>query len=325
MQNTFRQATENLPKALREILWAIDPGKTEQIHEVRLRGGRPIQLVANKTIWYLSPMGGLRQLAAGAVCLTQQQLTDCFLALCGYSVHSFQNQLKNGYFTLPGGHRVGVAGQAVCTAQDVIVQLKDITSLNIRIARTKKMQLPENVCRLLRYDFQGVVVAGEPGSGKTTLLREISSLLSDQQRQIAVVDQRRELWPGVLNEAQDLPVCCDVLSGYPRAEGILQALRSLSPDVIICDEVGSVQDAQAIQAGANAGVQMIVSIHARSLNELVRRPQGRLLLNTGAFGTVLFLEGKKEPGRVKEICDCAALCQTGGRPMPAGLRLASGQ
>lgn len=323
MDDSFLGAIDRLPPFLRGALAQLSPQLTDQITEVRLRAERPVQLVCSTKVCFLGLCGPVAQ-PAQALKLTGRQVAECFLALCAYSVHSYQNQLKNGYFTLPGGHRVGIAGQAVCDERDTIVQLEHITSLNIRIARRQLLTLDPLLEQAMQGCAGGMILAGEPQSGKTTVLRAMSGFFSSKGRQVAVVDQRRELWP----DAQDgkaPPLCCDVLAGYPRAEGIIQALRSLSPDVILCDEVGSVDDARAIEAGANAGVQMVVSIHARSKEELLRRPQGRLLLATGAFEKVIFLEGKAWPGKVGEVCDCAFLEQACGQSLPVELRVACGQ
>lgn len=306
MRDAYYQAVAKLPQPLTELFSAVTPADAGQVTEIRLRAGRPVCLIFSGSARYLMPNSTLKDFTQGAVVLTSQQIETCFLALCSYSVHSVQNQLRQGYLTLEGGHRVGVAGTAVCEGSDVILHLKDITSLNIRIARRIRTQT-DPLVRQAVDTTGGILLAGEPKSGKTTLLRQISTLLSDDGLQVSVIDQRRELWPADAETVEQLPANCDVLSGYPKAEGILQALRSLSPDVILCDEVGSLEDARAIEAGANAGVRMIASIHAGSKQEFLRRPQSKLLLGTGAFTKLVLLKGQKMPGQVDMVYDCADL------------------
>lgn len=305
MQDAYYEAISRLPPGVAAPLCHLPPGQAQNVTELRLRAARPVQLVFCDCIGWLTKTGALTDSPADALTLSANELTDCFLTLCQHSVHTYQQELRQGFFTLAGGHRVGVAGTAVCEG-DEIRQIKEISSLNLRIARPITV-LPDPALRaLLQCESGGVMIAGEPKSGKTTVLRMISALLSDAGRQIAVVDQRREIWP-VGQTAYRPPDCCDVLSGYPRAEGILQALRCLSPDVILCDEIGSEADAKAVESGVHAGVRLIVSLHAQSRDDLLRRPQAKHLLQTGAFQKVVLLAGKKEPGKVSAIYDCDSL------------------
>lgn len=303
----YYEAIRQLPQPIGGLLREIDKNQAAFVTEIRLRAGRPVALIFSDGVRYLSPSASLQASAKGVVTLTATQISDCFLALCNYSVHSVQNQLRQGYLTLSGGHRVGIAGTAVCDGSDSILQLKDITSLNIRVARRITKKADEEITRCLA-EGGGVILAGEPKSGKTTILRSISQQLSDQGEQVAIIDQRRELWPCDEETAALLPANCDVLSGYPKAEGIVQALRSLSPDVIMCDEVGSLEDTAAIKQGVNAGVRMIVSIHAGSSKDFLGRPQGQMLLGTGAFSKLVVMAGRKFPGKVGAVYDCSNLC-----------------
>ena len=301
--DAFYEAIRQLPQPILGLLQAVREENAVRVTEIRLRAGRPVALIYAESACYLMPDSSLSQTPRRAVMLTAQQVSDCFLALCSYSVHSVQNQLRQGYLTLAGGHRVGVAGTAVCDGADTIVQLKDITSLNIRVARHITKPPDPRILDCLSGEG-GLILAGEPKSGKTTVLRTISGALSAQGAQVAVIDQRRELWPSDAQTVGQLPSNCDILSGYPRADGIIQALRSLSPDVILCDEVGSVEDTAAVRQGANAGVRMIVSIHAGNREDFLRRPQGRLLLETGAFSKLVVLSGRRRPGEVGAVYDC---------------------
>lgn len=138
------------------------------------------------------------------------------------------------------------------------------------------------------------------------LLRDLARQLSAGggcgSLRVAVVDEREEIAAVYEGVAQnDLGYNCDVLSGYPKGEAILSALRSLSPEVIICDEAGGMEEVQAIEAGVNAGVKFIASIHASTKEDLLHRPQARRLLETGAFDRVVMLAGGGLPGRISQI------------------------
>lgn len=154
----------------------------------------------------------------------------------------------------------------------------------------------------------GCCLPGPPACGKTTLLRGAARVLGNAGRLVAIVDERMELCPTCTDGFVTPPALgCDVLSGYPKALGMQQALRTLAPQTIICDEVGGMEDARAVLAAANAGVRIVASIHAQAPSLMWSRPQSRVLLETGAFQYVVFLESARTPGVVKGIYDVASL------------------
>lgn len=237
--------------------------------------------------------------------MTHTELQQCFYALCGNSVHSYQQEIAQGFFTLPGGHRVGVAGIASLDLQGNIQGMRTITSLNLRVARRVNPSLPPCLAEALQAGG-GLLLVGPPGSGKTTLLRSIASTLSAQCRSVVMVDERSELMPCTQQGFVFAPpMHCDVLSSVPKAQGILMALRSLSPQVILCDEIGGMEDVAALEQGLYSGVEFVASIHGSDLAGLQARPQFAALQKLGAFRTAAFLEGPEHPGcicRVEPLC-----------------------
>ena len=289
--DAFFSATERLPEFIKTPLRNAGTRVPGQIQEIRLRSGRRPALVCQ----------GVAGVTDQLPPLSHTQLQQCFYALCGNSVHTYQHQIAEGFFTLPGGHRVGVAGAASLDESGRVLCLKTITSLNIRIARNVRVSLPDNLKKMLLQEG-GLLLAGPPGSGKTTLLRSIAHFLSDQERQIAVVDERCELMPCTQQGfCIAPPLYCDVLSAIPKAEAIRMALRSLSPDVILCDELGGMQDVDALEQGLYAGVDFVASIHGKDFCSLRRRPQFARLLGLGAFRYGVFLEGSQRPGTIQKM------------------------
>lgn len=254
------------------------------IAEIRLRTGRSACAVMTD--------GRLVKCSAP---FSRQDIGECFLELCGNSVHSFAREISEGYITLPGGHRVGFCGTAV-EQGGRLSTLKDISSLNIRFAREVRGCAEELCARAFSGGLCSLIVCGKPLSGKTTVLRDIARILGDTRR-VAVVDTRGEIagvYGGV--PALDIGENTDVLNGYSRGEGIMCALRSLSPEVIICDEIGG--DAEEIRQCMNCGVKLIVSAHAGSIRELMSRPALQELLPL--FERAALLE---ERGRLSELAD----------------------
>lgn len=227
---------------------------------------------------------------------SQSDITDCFLELCRNSVHSFAREIAEGYITLPGGHRAGFCGTAVIH-DGRLSTLRDISSLDIRFAREVR-GCAEELCRRVFSDgLCSLVVAGRPLSGKTTVLRDMARILGETHR-VAVVDSRGEL-AGVHDgvPALDIGENTDVLNGYSKADGIMCALRSLSPEVIICDEIGG--DAEEVRQCMNCGVKLIVSAHAGSMDELTKRPALAGLLPY--FDRAVLLGGHGRLDGIKEL------------------------
>ena len=278
----------------------------EQAQEIRMRVNQPVEICCGRGVYFIRENGGVGCLPEpGNILSSKQDIEETFRNLCCYSVYSHQNEIKNGYITIRGGHRVGICGSAVVNSGEV-TGIRDISSLNIRIARQVNGCADELFHRLGGIPSGGILLAGPPSSGKTTLLRDIARQLSSGERgeykKVAVIDERGELAGSFSGIPQnDLGVCCDVLDGYPKGEGILQAIRSLSPEYVVFDELGSAAEADAVAEGLNSGVFAITSIHAGGIHELMRRKQAEKLMAVGAFSHVVILGGRTAPGKITGI------------------------
>ena len=226
---------------------------------------------------------------------TPQQLRELFLAACGHSVFRHEEELRQGYVRLGENLRVGVCGTAVAEGGQVR-SLRDITALVYRIPR----QVPGCGDRLFLEGVpleRGVLVVGPPSSGKTTFLRDVARSLSlgrfGPSRRVAVVDERGELG------GYDLGPNADVLRGYPKAAGLDAAIRTLSPEVAVLDEL-SQGDLEAVRGAAAAGGVLLASVHGEA-EHLSQRPLCRALVESGAFGTAVCLAGRGAPGEVAAL------------------------
>lgn len=242
----------------------------ERIEEIRLRRGRRASLTLSGRNLILD------------TALDGGEIDSALTGMCSGSLYAYSDTINRGFMSLPGGVRVGVCGRANCERERVI-GVHEISSLVIRIPHKAKA-VGEPICRLLK-DFKrtrGVLVYSPPGVGKTTLLRGVISLLASGERPLrtAVVDTRGELTFAMGGEG----LCVDVLSGYPRDLGIEIATRTLSAEVIVCDEIGDYTEAMALVSSHNCGVPLIASAHAGSVEELLRRTGIMLLHEANIFG-----------------------------------------
>ncbi|MDR1565182.1 MAG: stage III sporulation protein AA [Oscillospiraceae bacterium] len=302
----FEEAVKTLSPKIRAMLMAVPTEIRARTQEIRLRTNSPLSINTGKETYFIQNKNMLfKTPLMGVDCLSREDIEECFLGLCEYSVYSHQEDIKNGFITIKGGHRAGICGTAV-TAEGKVVGVRNVSSINLRIARQIN-GAAEAICKEVFFNgLSGLLIAGAPSSGKTTILRDMARQLSGgclgEPLRVAVVDERGEL-AGVYrgSSANNLGYCCDILNGYPKSEGIMQAVRSLSPDVILCDEIGSKEDIEAIEMGVNSGVSFIASIHAASLKELARKIQIKRLLETGAFPKIVLLGGRDNPGEINKI------------------------
>lgn len=290
----YYRAVKALPAWLAAPLAQLPAQTAVRVQELRLRIGCAVAFTVQGRQCAASVLPGCPP-ALAAMRLDALQIEEIFYTLCNGSVHTHERELAEGYLTTAAGNRVGVAGQFV-QREGQSIALQKVTSLNLRIARNCAICLPPELDKLLEQHFTGLLVVGEPGSGKTTLLRTIARTLAERQRLVAVVDERGELFPP---EQPLLPL--ERIGGVDKARAVQMALRTLAPQVILLDELGSLEETMALEQGFFSGVEFVASVHAATLEDALQRPQVRVLQQQGALRFLVLLKGRCAPGRIREI------------------------
>ncbi len=282
-----------LPKHISEALRKIPAADRENLSEVRLRRGRPVSLVYPDKSLFLAKNGTLASLRFNAdlITVSSEEITSVVQSLSRYSLHSKSRELAQGFFVIENGIRVGVSGAFSETDPPI---LRSFFGLNFRISR-QVLGCGAEIFRLLMRGGGSVLICGEVNSGKTTVLRDICRLCGDRWK-VALIDERSEI-----GSTWDVGTMTDVLSGCDRSKGITMAVRTLSPDMIFCDEISTDSDQQAIFRAYGSGVRFAATIHASSYDDLLRRRIAADLLEKRVFDHAVFLAGSSFPGRISEI------------------------
>lgn len=296
MDKNYLQVINALPQEIHHYLLDLPETLQTTVKEISLRTQKPITIVTFNGNYFPKIDGGFsKHFPLKPFILTSDMLFECIKVLTEYSLHSYKNDINAGFFTINGGHRVGVVGS--CVYDEInpkkINTIKQISSLNIRIARQIKGVATGLVKELYSKNISSTLIVGPPATGKTTLLRDISLCISDMcSSKVALIDERGELasvYQGV--PQNDVGVLTDVYDGYKKGDGMNFAIKTMSPDVILIDEVSIQADMDSIRSSLNSGVAIIATTHAKNERELFSKKSIQRLLEEGTFEYIIYLNG----------------------------------
>ncbi|MEK8132752.1 stage III sporulation protein AA [Paenibacillus filicis] len=326
---------------LKQILAVLSTRLTQPLQEIRIREGRPLEASWGSGFGFISPEGTWCPSPEQAYRPTRQDCASLLELLTQHSMYTFEEELKRGFLTVQGGHRVGLAGRTVIE-QGKVKYIKEVSGFNIRIAREWKqagrLVLPYLIDQRHGQVYRTLIVS-PPQLGKTTLIRDIARLLSGGEAAEAAAGWeggapfRRVYKVGIVDERSEIAACVrgvpsfdvgprtDVLDGCPKAEGMMMMIRSMSPEVLIADEIGRAEDAAALHEALHAGISVIATAHGRDVEDVRRRPILKDLIEEGVFERYVVLSPAPQesvPGPVSAVYDA------GGRRLDERLALRGG-
>ena len=293
----FNSALYPLPEALSSVLSRLPVCVKNSAYEIRLRAEKPLTLTADHVFYVSEDAEASITMPRKPLKVTSEQLFEVLTRLTGHSVYTRAEELRNGYVSMKNGHRAGVCGRFQSG------HFREISSVNIRIAREingAAEQLYDSIGR-------GILIAGRPGSGKTTVLRDLVRHLSNSGKRISLIDTRGEI--AAANGGRptlDVGVNTDVISGGDKAKGVEIALRTLFPDYIAFDEIGTSEELQSVSESFFSGTGIITTAHADGYEELMSRNVTRKLCSLGAIEYIALLP--ERPGdritvkKAEELC-----------------------
>ncbi len=283
----------------------------DKLQEIRLRINAPLLVIYCNKEAFITEEAKLTSSSAAAIFITRNEIRETMEYISNYSLYAFEEEIRQGFITINGGHRIGIAGKTI-VEDDMIKAMKHISFINVRLAHQVKgcadRALPHIINRQARGIYHTLIIS-PPRCGKTTLLRDMIRQLSNgssllEGMSVGVVDERSEIGACYMGTPQnELGIRTDILDCCPKAKGMLMLIRSMSPQIIAVDELGSKEELEAIDYVIGCGCKLIATVHGSSIEDVRNKPVLRELLERQLFERYIILSNVKGIGHLEEIYD----------------------
>ena len=283
-----------IPSRIRKLLYFVD---FTELEEIRLRQGLPVVLQYRDGTFFLNDKGNPVLVDKNLFLTSKTDISEALELISQSSIYAYQEDLVKGFITIPGGNRVGISGTAI-SKDGKISNIKNITSLNYRLAH-EIVGCADNLMDFIMdgYRVKNTLIISPPGAGKTTLLRDIIRNISNLKVKVSVVDERSEI--ASVGGASDLGYFSDILTDAEKSGGMLMMLRSMSPQVIATDELGTDNDIEAVRKIVCSGVSVIATIHGYDEKSLRKNNNLNQLLDF--FECFIVLSRRFGAGTIEEV------------------------
>lgn len=267
------------------------------IDEIRLGVGKPIIVIKNNKEYIKNYR------------VTIDDMRNIIQRISNYSIYAFEEEIRQGYITIEGGHRIGISGQCVIE-NGTIKTIKHIGSINIRVAKEIigcSNKIMREIIKAERVN--NTIIISPPKCGKTTLLRDITRNLSNGYtpmsflgKRTVVIDERSEIASSFKGVPQmNVGIRTDVYDNCIKSQGIIMAIRTMAPDVIVCDEIGTDKDIEALVMAYNSGVSLIATIHGNDIDDIYKRPVFKDILENKMIDKIIVLSNRNGIGTIESI------------------------